>query len=158
MFEDPQDIELPAIWLFPYMVYISYGFSIIFILTSIYLVIKKKKNSEFREKIRTRNIFVKTAEKIEWIETLSTIRKWARIVLSICITGISLIFLSVALVVPALMFSPLHSFYFTMLLSLLLVWVALGLKEDGRKFYDNCGAQVGKVKPSDYLDAEKDAG
>ncbi len=31
-------------------------------------------------------------------------------------------------------------------------------KEDGRKFYDNCGAQVGKVKPSDYLDAEKDAG
>ncbi len=30
-------------------------------------------------------------------------------------------------------------------------------KEDGRKFCDNCGAKAGKVKPSDYLDAEKDA-
>lgn len=101
--------------------------------------------------MKTRNMFVKIAEKIEWNKQLHPIRKWIRIVISSLIILTSLLYLSLSIAVPEFTFSPMILFYFTFLLSFLLIWVALGLKEENIKvcfwlfilFVINIGLHVG---------------
>jgi len=133
--DDPSTIYDPAIWLFPFMFYISYALTIISILIINIFVLFVKKNNTMSETIRKKKFVGRIIERIEWQDKISGWRKSIRLVLLFAMSFLTIIILALGFVEIGLLFSPMNTFYFTLYLSLLIVWLALGLKEENIK---NC--------------------
>lgn len=131
--DNSSDIYDPAIWLFPFMFYISYALTIIVILVVNIFVLLAKKNSTMSEKIRKRKFVNRIVERMEWQDNITGWRKSIRLVLLFSMSIFTVIILAMGFVEIGLLFSPMNTFYFTFYLSLLLVWLVLGIKEENIK-------------------------
>ena len=131
--DNTSDIYDPAIRLFPFMFYISYALTIVVILVVNIFVLLAKKNSKMSEKIRKKKIVGRIIERMKWQDNITGWRKSIRLVLLFSMSTLTVIILAMGFVEIGLLFSPMNTFYFTFYLSLLLVWLALGIKEENIK-------------------------
>ena len=131
--DNTSDIYDPAIRLFPFMFYISYALTIIVILVVNIFVLLDKKNSTISEKVRKKKFVSRIVKRIEWQDNITGWRKSIRLALLFSMSILTIIILAMGFVEIGLLFSPMNTFYFTFYLSLLLVWLALGIKEENIK-------------------------
>lgn len=131
--DSPEDIYDPAIRLFPFMFYISYALTIIVILIVNLFVLLVKGNNTISETIRKKKFVSRIIERMEWQDNISGWRKSFRLVLLFLMSFLTIIILALGFVEIGLLFSPMNTFYFTLFLSLLLVWLALGIKIENIK-------------------------
>ena len=131
--DNASDIYDPAIWLFPFMFYISYALTIIVILIVNIFVLLAKKNNSISEKIRKKKFVSRIIKRIEWQDNISGWRKSVRLVLLFLMSFLTAVILILGFVEIGLFFSPMNTFYFTFFLSLLLSWLAIGIKQENIK-------------------------
>jgi hypothetical protein len=115
------------------MFYISYALTIIVILIINIFVLLNKKGNTISEKIRKRKFVSRIFERIEWQDNISGWKKSIRLALLLSMSFLTIIILALGFVEIGLLFSPMNTFYFTLFLSLLLVWFALGIKKENIK-------------------------
>lgn len=132
-FENSSDISDPAIWLFPLMFYLSYTLTIITILIVNIFVLLAKKDTAISEKIRKRKFVSQIVKRIEWQDNISGWRKSIRLGLIFVMSFLTIIILALGFVDIGMYFSPMNTFYFTLFLSLLLIWLTLGIKQENIK-------------------------
>lgn len=131
--DNASDIYDPAIWLFPFMFYISYTLTIISILITNIFVLLVKKHTTISETIRKKKFVSRIIERIAWQDNISGWRKSIRLVLVFLMSFLTVIILALGFVEIGLLFSPMNAFYLTIYLSLLLGWLVLGIKEENIK-------------------------
>ncbi len=115
------------------MFYLSYALTIIAILIGNIFVLLAKKNTVTSETIRNRKFVGRIIQRIEWQDNISGWRKSIRLVLLFAMIFLTTIILALGFVEIGMLFSPMNTFYFTLFLSLLLIWLALGIKQENLK-------------------------
>ena len=133
LLENSSDIYDPAIWLFPFMFYLSYALTIIAILIVNIFVLLVKKDTAISEKIRQKKFVSRMVDRIEWQDNISGWRKSVRLVLLLVMSFLTIVILALGFVNIGMYFSPMNTFYFTLFLSLLLTWLVLGIKQENIK-------------------------
>ncbi|MHA1305408.1 MAG: hypothetical protein ACTSPI_17040 [Candidatus Heimdallarchaeaceae archaeon] len=127
-----EELQDPAIYYFPYMIYIPY----FIVLCSLFLLIisvLRIKNKEEYQHLRISDKFIpRMTIKIEWEDETQL---WRKIIKKITLTfliSFTIMFIAMGIIFPELLISPMNTFYLTFMLSFTMLWITMGLKKENR--------------------------
>ncbi|MHA1416482.1 MAG: hypothetical protein ACTSRR_09525 [Candidatus Heimdallarchaeaceae archaeon] len=127
-----QELKDPAIYWFPYLIYIPYT---LFTLPLILFIINnlKMNNIEKYSYFKDSNkIIHKLSRKVDWKTKLNSYPRIVRKLSLILLFFFSSVFYLISIASPSLYISPMNGFYQPFLLSFLMLWIAMGLKKENR--------------------------
>ncbi|MHA1116043.1 MAG: hypothetical protein ACTSPJ_07700 [Candidatus Heimdallarchaeaceae archaeon] len=127
-----QEIKDPAIYWFPYLIYVPYTLFILPLILSIINNLKMNNIEKYSFFKDSNKIIHKFSRKVNWKKKLNTYPRIVRKLSLILLFFFSSLFYLVAIFAPSLAISPINGFYQPFILSFLMLWIAMGLKKENR--------------------------